>query len=347
MNEARFGGTLRRSRLEAGFSLRQLAERVHFSPGQLSKVENGRRRPSPALARLCDDVLRTGGTLSRLVREYLADVEAATTDNWSIDEPLEPALCDLVLDRYRLVLDQLRAFEQQAPAHLVLRELVPAAETLERLSRANPVRTRDFLLLTLDYADVIERLARQNGRDDAAGRWIGRSELIGAQLADPDLVAQGLVRRAGLALYRQDAHEVLLLAEQARTMPGITGRMRALATLRAAQGHALTGNLTACRELLAVALGLFGERQDAATVLRTAIDRIPPGARKIRRRYGMRLANALAEVGDLTGRARDAAVPPVPAPAPVRPRIPAQARRDSAPRPGRRPAAAGSTSSRT
>lgn len=62
-----FGAELRRLRIRAGLTLSQFAAAVHYSKSQLSKIENGLRRPTPEFARLCDAVLGTGGTLARLV----------------------------------------------------------------------------------------------------------------------------------------------------------------------------------------------------------------------------------------------------------------------------------------
>ncbi len=64
---ATFGGELRRLRRGAGVSLSALAERIHYSKGYLSKVENGTSPPNESLASLCDDVLDTGGTLAALL----------------------------------------------------------------------------------------------------------------------------------------------------------------------------------------------------------------------------------------------------------------------------------------
>lgn len=66
---ATFGGELRRLRQDAGISLGALAERVHYSKGYLSKVENGTSLPNPSLAALCDEVLRTGGALTALLSD--------------------------------------------------------------------------------------------------------------------------------------------------------------------------------------------------------------------------------------------------------------------------------------
>lgn len=63
---AGFGQELRRLRERAGVSLSAFANRVHYSKGFLSKIENGRAVPTPQLARTCDDQLGAGGALLAL-----------------------------------------------------------------------------------------------------------------------------------------------------------------------------------------------------------------------------------------------------------------------------------------
>ena len=62
-----FGAALRRVRAERGLSLSALARLVHYSKGYLSKIETGGKPPTADLARRCDEALRAGGALSRLV----------------------------------------------------------------------------------------------------------------------------------------------------------------------------------------------------------------------------------------------------------------------------------------
>ncbi|MGQ4436279.1 MULTISPECIES: ATP-binding protein [unclassified Streptomyces] len=57
LGDAEFGPRLRLRRTAAGLSLAQLAERVHYSKGHLSRVERGLSSPSPDLERLCAEVL--------------------------------------------------------------------------------------------------------------------------------------------------------------------------------------------------------------------------------------------------------------------------------------------------
>ncbi|MER5451952.1 helix-turn-helix transcriptional regulator [Streptomyces sp. NPDC002764] len=62
-----FGAELRRLRIAAGLTLTRFAATVHYSKGQISKVETGRKRPTTEFARLCDAALGAGGALAALV----------------------------------------------------------------------------------------------------------------------------------------------------------------------------------------------------------------------------------------------------------------------------------------
>src|SRR5262245_49938122 len=62
-----FGIELRRMRIAAGLSLTGLGDRLHYSKGHLSKIENGQKAPSVELVRRCDAELGAQGTLIALV----------------------------------------------------------------------------------------------------------------------------------------------------------------------------------------------------------------------------------------------------------------------------------------
>jgi WD40 repeat protein/transcriptional regulator with XRE-family HTH domain len=67
-----FPSELRRLRNRSGLSLTALAQRVHYSKGYLSKIENGSKPVTPDVARRCDEALRAGGTLLRLSQDVPA-----------------------------------------------------------------------------------------------------------------------------------------------------------------------------------------------------------------------------------------------------------------------------------
>ncbi|MFF7949665.1 nSTAND1 domain-containing NTPase [Streptomyces griseorubiginosus] len=62
-----FPSELRRLRQERGLSLTALAQRVHYSKGYLSKIENGSKPATADVGRRCDEALHAGGALLRLL----------------------------------------------------------------------------------------------------------------------------------------------------------------------------------------------------------------------------------------------------------------------------------------
>jgi transcriptional regulator with XRE-family HTH domain len=54
-NPARyFGRQVRKARLAAGWTLAEFGQRIGYDPGQISRIENGRRPPSELFAQMCD-----------------------------------------------------------------------------------------------------------------------------------------------------------------------------------------------------------------------------------------------------------------------------------------------------
>ncbi len=82
-----FGPKLRQARGELGLSLRDLAALVPCDPGLLSKLENGKRRPSEAIAARLDDLLKARG---ELIGSSRLDVAAAIdAEPWQTAELLQ------------------------------------------------------------------------------------------------------------------------------------------------------------------------------------------------------------------------------------------------------------------
>lgn len=145
------GYQLRRFRLAAGLSLADLALKVNYSRGYLSKVETGRAPGNVTLARRCDAILATGGALARLVLmrptrttgepSRLRDLPPPLTTS----VPLPPNLASGVT--YMLALDA---------AHDGLRQVaerdMPAGKLLAEANRAvhdaGLYRAREQLLVT-------------------------------------------------------------------------------------------------------------------------------------------------------------------------------------------------------
>lgn len=364
-----FGEELRRRRLAAGLSLTGLVRLVHYSKGQLSKVERGIKMPSRELARLCDTALDAGGALAALVREGPPETEATvaasgeaevwlmqlSTDDQSWFQPISrrqvvavgaasipamgfgrpetPAHVEdtTLLGLSRSLFDHYRRLGQAADPGLVLPALIAQTHSLQEMSRRTGSRTRQGLLrLGSRYAEYVGWLVQETGNEQAALWWTQRAVDLAAAGDDHHLAAYGLVRRALVTLYRQDAEQTIELARQAQSGKAPL-RIRGLAAQREAQGHALASDHDACmgsldraRVLLdrhtpdsdAPVIGTtnlpnpaemirgwclydLGRPHAAAEIIDRQLAKVPQRALRTRVRYGVRLALAHAAAGEV------------------------------------------------
>jgi transcriptional regulator with XRE-family HTH domain len=303
-----FGAELRRHRQAAGLSLGDLALRVHYSKSYLSKIERGRKAPSLDLARRCDAALDTNGTLTSLVPSTRTSIPALPVgpvdDQWIISldgsgrgafgamthpdpatmstiSPLTWAMPPAAggrrhgsreLGSFRLMFDEMRRLGQTlAPASL-LPILITQTHTLRLLASTStvPVRT-NALLLASRFAEYTGWIAQEAGDDHGALWWTDRAVELATAGGDHELSAYALVRRGLVAMYRNDARETIAVATRAQTAR-CSPRIRGLAALREAQGHALAGSYDLCCSALdraAVLLDEVASTDDGLPVLGT------------------------------------------------------------------------------
>jgi len=292
-----FGSELRRRRLAAGFTLTQLSGLVHYSKGQLSKVERGLKPPSRELARLCDTVLNANGELAVLVGAQPARRNAETVndgdeevwlmhlspDGQSWFQPLSrrhvlatgaasmagmhfgwtgygSAIGDMsVLEVARSQFDEYRRLGQVAGADLLLPTLIAQTHMLRRQSAHTCADGgRRLLRLASRYAEYIGWLVQETGDDEAALWWTRQAVDFAVAGGDHDLAAYALARHALIALYQGDAARTITLAQQAQLLRA-PSRVHGLAALHEAQGHALAGDHDACMRSLDRARALLAE----------------------------------------------------------------------------------------
>ncbi|MEV8365504.1 helix-turn-helix domain-containing protein [Streptomyces niveus] len=288
---ATFGSALRRARLEAGMTLIQLADRVHYSKGQLSKVERGHKPPAPELARLCDAALEAGGRLNAVVTDKpRADVAASDSSGDQVattsygDAPparrqvltagaasvfgtalphhrpsTETAADGTLLDASRTLFDQFRRLGQTAPPGAVLPALGEQTRALRALAARSGSRTGNgLLILCARYAEFAGWMAQEAGQEQAALRWTEHAVELAQATGDSALASYALVRRGLISYYRGDASGTIALAQGVRSRR-LPSRVLGLAAQREAQGHALAGDYNACRRKLDHARGLLAE----------------------------------------------------------------------------------------
>lgn len=294
-----FGAELRRSRLAAGLTLAQFSAVVHYSKGQISKVETGHKRATPEFARLCDAALDAGGRLIALVppghrradgpaspsrrgvmaagaasvlavtsgtRGHGSDVSARSDGIAAQDVAAGAASLP---DATYALLDHYRQLGQVAPPSALLPGLVAQTRSVADLASGARARAgRALFRSAARFAEFTGWMAQEAGDEAAALHWTGHAVDLAAAGGDDDLAAYALVRRALITYYRSAAGDTIALAQGARHGK-LPARIRGLAAQRVAQGHALAGDHTACMRDL-----------DIARALLTA-DAAEPGARPL------------------------------------------------------------------
>jgi hypothetical protein len=351
--------------LAAGHSLTDLANLVNYSKSHLSKIESGSKTAGVALARRCDQALNASGALARLVRPRTPGGEApagdrsgevwamrlaangynqfhafdrrtmvasgaATLLSWSTVPPAGGSDgAAVALPDFRAMFDQFRLLGQVVDPATLSQILVGATNALRHLASTAPSNARAAALrLSARFAEYTGWMAQESGDDTAALWWTNQAVDMAAAGGDHELEHYALVRRAEVALYRDDAKSVVALAGRAQAAR-CSARIRGLAAQREAQGHAIAGDENACRDALDRAGDLLGRAAQessaepvlgssatvdpgrfvtawcmydlghpdaAAEVLAGELDRLPGQAFRLRARYATRLALALASI---------------------------------------------------
>ncbi|MBX9399345.1 helix-turn-helix transcriptional regulator [Streptomyces sp. TRM72054] len=343
-----FGGELRRLRESANMTLEEVSKEVSCSKGHLCKIERGDKKPTQGLARRCDAFFGTGGRLARMLdtststgtgraqgrREVLATgvgsllagaLEGQGRGLWEGDAALPPTT--LFHDQ----LQQIRMLGQAGTPTALLASLSTQVTTITRMATHCLGRPRSELLVSASrFAEYAGWMAQEAGRVADALDWTAQAVELAQAGGDTDLADYAMVRRALIALYNNDARQTVELVEKAQHSR-VRPRIRGLATQRAAQGHALAGDESAClneldraRALLAVddasndgpvlgpthvpdlvsvvtgwCLHDLGRHQEAAEILDRECRRVPSHAVRTRVRYGLRRALAHAASGEI------------------------------------------------
>ncbi|MFJ8473549.1 helix-turn-helix domain-containing protein [Kitasatospora sp. NPDC094011] len=188
-----FGRTLRLLRRRAGLSQPTLAGRVFVSQPTISRLESGARMPDPALARLLDEVLETGGALASLVP---ADPDRAAFQACRPD----------VVDRTRIVetesgLVRLRILEDSSSSAEVTPMVAARAEMAVEAARDAPYSLRAPAIgaaaMGAAYLGWCHFLA---GRYDAAENTLDRAVAYAYESQAPDRLERTMSYRGVMEL---------------------------------------------------------------------------------------------------------------------------------------------------
>ncbi len=275
---------------QPGWSLADLAGRVHYTKGYLSKIENGVKPAGRDLARQCDAALGAGGALAALRPDRTAEPVLAGADPPDSDEvwmiilapdgssrfvPMSrrqalavgamsllglrsaarglPAAADekTTLTRFRSLFEQSRQLGLTVSPSVVVPSVIAQTQTLRAVAGAAREPAREQLLrLAGRCAEYTGWMAQEAGDDHAAAWWTNTAVRLAAGGGDSELAVYALVRQADLRLHQEDGIQTIALAERAQQDRRVPARIRGLAAQREAQGHALAGEYDRCRRAL-------------------------------------------------------------------------------------------------
>jgi tetratricopeptide (TPR) repeat protein len=251
-----FGGALKKLRLRAGLSLRQFAAKVNYTPGHLSKVENGRKAPSRFLVVRADDLLGANGELIAMM------VEAAPPVAGVVQRP-GAGMLDVLsgpvpqldqpgsLDPWWHLLVATRVVGQACPPAPLIAAASHQARVLGGVAAQAPQhQAREAYVLGARFYEYAGWMAQEAGDPAGALALTGRATEWARLVGDNAFVAYALVRQAVVALYARDYPTATMLAQRAQAMTK-DDRVRGLAALQEAHGHAGMGRVTDCTNAIA------------------------------------------------------------------------------------------------
>src|SRR5262249_11341445 len=152
-------------------------------------------------------------------------------------------------DGFRAQFDQTRRLGQVTGPGVVLPMVIAQTQAVRGMAAAAAGSAEQVALLHLAarYAEFAGWMA-QGARDDpVALGWTRRAGELAGAVGDRELGAHAWVRQALITLYREDAVQTVELAQRAQLDPRVSPRIRGLAALREAQGHALGGDYNSCQ----------------------------------------------------------------------------------------------------
>lgn len=245
-----------------GLGVREIARQVPCSPGYVSNLCSGNKKPSAATARRLDVLLSAGGALTGLaVRPAALQAGGAARSDGAAqaDKAMHARLAafsgaeaeELVLhlsDQWHALV---KADNLLGPRHAlegVSKHLV-VIDALLRTARG-PVR-ESVLRVGARYAESAAWLYEDMAEMTAARHWTRRAMEWAIEGNDRLMVSWALFRRSQQAAADQDGAQVASLAGAARRESGVLpGPMMAAILQQEAHAFALDGDERACHEAL-------------------------------------------------------------------------------------------------
>ena len=240
-----FPARLRELREERGLSYRRLGALAAYSHTVIWEIETGRKQPTPELAGRLDDVLCTGGVLSRLL------TVPALTGGLNSDDDARMAYMaehpDRVDEAALRILSAMLADQRVREDAIGSTPLIkPVTGQLNRITglvrgTTGPLR-RQLIDVAAQWAQFAGWLNISVRRPAVAETWLDRAIVWAIEAGNNDLVSTALSFRGHLAWTLGEVGPMTGLTEAAEQIPDVYPGESAYDALQAARGHAVAGD---------------------------------------------------------------------------------------------------------
>ncbi|MDH2388730.1 helix-turn-helix transcriptional regulator [Streptomyces sp. HNM0663] len=262
-----FSDLARRALRDNGYSMRAAARATGYDVGYLSRVLNGKQKPSPQLAEALDHLLGVDGALTELVSTLNTDDRARFAHCLAhpsrVDDDAVRALGDVLAAQRRLD-DALGSAVLLGPTTVQLSTLETLVSESGKSGNADVgLRLRAVVAEWIRFAGWLHASLR---KDQEAVRLFVKAEELADEANDPVTAALAISFRGYVARQRGNWPGVVRASIAARESPGAHYVQRTFDTLQAAQGHAGLAEAVARME----GVGQQRHHEDARRMLDTA-----------------------------------------------------------------------------
>jgi tetratricopeptide (TPR) repeat protein len=316
-----FTAVVKQHMKQRGLSLRELAKRLAYNPGSLSKIINGLRSCSPDLASRIDNELGAGGRIARAAAQ--PPPPGDITVPLLLPGDISPA--EQLTVFLRSVSESDNLFGPRRLIGVVREHISLIAELRKDATGADG---RQLIGIQGRYAETLAWLYQDSADWHGARYWLDRALEWAFMSGDTQQAAFALARKSQLAGDMRDPVAAVDLADAAARLVG-GGRLLAAGASYQAHGHALAGRGTDALRVLDTAreiaagpadapdapwspwldtgyvdvqrarcLTVLGSPEQAIPLFEQAISQAPPQLRRDRGVYTARQAVAQARAGD-------------------------------------------------
>lgn len=269
-----FGDELRRLLAERGMTLGELARRSNYDKGYLSKVMNGHKPASTALARRLDELLGAAGGLMALVNRRAVlrgaaavagmpllgalDADERERLTWAQRHP--PRIDTAVVQSLADVLAAQRHTEDSIGPRAVMSPVLTQLAEIEKLVRQarGPVRPA-LIEVAQQWAQYGAYLYRDAGHRAGDKALLSQALEWAGEVGDQTMAATVFVQRGNMALAAGEVGAVIGFAQAAQRDKTVAVGQRADAADLEARGYARAGDIAAAERKLGEAADLAAQ----------------------------------------------------------------------------------------